>query len=162
MKITQAILAFLVIGFVGQTVYYYPNLPEMMASHFNASGTADSWMPKNSFFIFEGVILLIILVHFFFLPRFIDKFPDSMINLPNKDYWLAAENRQETFSYIKNFFEWFFIGILGVFIAINELVFRANLTKQDLSNNVWIILVVFIIYVFTLLIKFIIRFKKTI
>ena len=153
------VLAFLVIGFIGQILYYYPNLPEKMASHYNALGEPDNWMAKQSFLILEVVILLIIIAEFTLLPLLIKQMPNSLINLPNKDYWLAEERRDETFSLIRIYMEWFSVGLLGLFIAINEMVFRANLTNQKLSNSAWIALIVFLIFVGIWLTKFILQFR---
>lgn len=159
MRLSRAILAFLVISFIGQIIYYYPNLPEKMASHFNGVGEPDGWMAKGSFMIFESVILFLIIAEFTLLPLLIEKIPDSLINLPNKNYWLANERRAETFSAIRVYFEWFSVGLLGFFIAINEMVFRANLGKQNLSNWIWLALVSFLLFVGIWTIKFLLRFK---
>lgn len=140
-------MAFLVISFIGQLIYYYPNLPEKIASHFNSFGEPDNWMSKSSFVIVEGIILFLIVAEFTLLPLLIEKMPDSLINLPNKDYWLANERRATTFSFIQTYFEWFSVGLLGIFIAINEFVFRANLSQQNLSNWTWIVLLTFLFFV---------------
>ena len=155
----MAVLAFLVIGFIGQIIYYYPNLPEKITSHFNGFGEPDGWMSKSSFIIFEGVILFLIIAEFTLLPLLIEKIPDSLINLPNKNYWLANDRRAETFSAIRVYFEWFSVGLLGLFIAVNEMVFRANLNQQSLSNSIWFGLIAFFLFVGIWLVKFLLRFK---
>ncbi len=160
MRLSRALLAFLAVGFLGQILYYFPNLPGNMASHFNGLGEPDGWMSKQSFLILEGVILLIIIAEFTLLPLAIAKMPQSLITLPNKDYWLADEKRGATFSTIQHYFEWFSVGLFGLFIAINEMVFRANLAKQNLSNSIWIILAVYFLFVGIWLIKFILQFRK--
>lgn len=160
MSLSRAILAFLVVGFIGQIIYYYPNLPERMASHFNASGKPDGWMSKSVFLIFEGVVLTMIIAEFTLLPLLIEKMPDSLISLPNKDYWLANERRAETFSAIRVYFEWFSVGLLGLFIAINEFVFRANLNQKNLSDWTWIILLIFLTFVGISTFKFARQFKS--
>jgi uncharacterized membrane protein len=131
-----------------------------MASHFNAAGDADGWMSKNSFFIFEGGILLLILAEFTLLPYLIEKMPASLINLPNKDFWLAKERRTETFGAIRSYFEWFSILLLALFIAINQIVFRANLIQENLSPlAMWLILGAFFAFTIFWLVKFFRRFK---
>lgn len=159
MRISRLSLAFLIFGFIGHILYYFPNLPEKMASHFNGLGEPDNWMSKSSFLIFEGVILLLIIAEFTLLPFAIEKFPNSMINVPNKDHWLSEENRAETFSIIREYFEWFSVGLLLLFIAVNELVFRANITRQPLSNSFWIVMICYFIFVGIWLFKFILRFR---
>jgi uncharacterized membrane protein len=159
MSLSRIILAFLVIGLVGQILYYYPNLPDRMASHFNGAGEPDGWMSKQNFLIFEAVILLLIIAEFSLLPLLIEKMPASLINLPNKTHWLSETNRTATFAVIRQYFEWFSVGLLALFIAVNEMVFRANLNKQPLSNSIWIVLIVFLLLVGIWLVKFILRFR---
>ena len=126
MRLPQIIIILLIVGFISQFLYYYPNLPEIIASHFNGTGEADSWMSKQGFIIFDAIILLIVILHFTLLPSFLKKLPDSLINLPNKEYWLATKRRAETFSTLKTFFEWFAIVLLGLFIAVNQQIGRAH------------------------------------
>lgn len=160
MSLARAILYLLIGVFVAHIVFYYPNLPENVASHFNGLGEPDGFMSKQNFVIFEGVILLIIIFEFTLLPLFIKKMPNSWINLPNKDYWLAPERRDATFGVIGNYFEWFSIALLSLFIAVNHLVFQANLTNQKLSGTaMWLILGAFLTFTIIWLIKFIRRFR---
>lgn len=36
-----------------QAAWYYPQLPEMVASHFGVSGKPDGWMSRQSFLLVE-------------------------------------------------------------------------------------------------------------
>lgn len=160
MRTSRIIICFLVGVFLAHCAFYYSALPEKMASHFNGFGEADAWMLKTNFFIFEGVILFFILAEFTLIPYLIKISPDSLINLPNKKYWLAKERREETFSAIGEYFEWFAILLLCLFIAINQLVFRANLLKENLSPlAMWLILGAFFAFTIFWLVKFLRRFK---
>jgi uncharacterized membrane protein len=156
------ILYFLISVFIAQAFYYYPNLPETMASHFNASGKADGWMSKQNFFLFEAVILLLIILEFTLLPYLIGKMPLSLINMPNKEFWFAEERRAETISIIRNYFEWFAVSLCALFISVNQIVFRANINRENLpSVEMWMILCAFLVFVAVWMIKFTRRFKKT-
>lgn len=160
MNLAKAIL-FLLIGiFAAQIFYYYPNLPEIVATHFDGKGQANGFMTKQNFVIFEFVFLLLIIGEFALLPYLIEKMPDSLLNLPNKAYWLAEERRAETFMKIRRYFQWFSILLLTLFIAVNQMVFRANLIRENLPSVVmWLILIVFFVFVIFWLIKFISQFR---
>ncbi len=152
----------MICGFLGQAAIYYSILPDPMASHFNGAGQADSWMSKQGFFALEGVILLIVICEFTFLPFLIKKMPDSLINLPNKNFWLAPERRAETFAAIGRGFEWFSIMLLALFIAVNQLVFRANIRGENLNAiAIWTVLGIFLLFTLIWMIKFIRHFRAT-
>lgn len=160
MSLARTILYLLIGVFLAQIVYYYPNLPENVASHFNDLGEPNGWMARQNFVIFEGVLLLIIIFEFTLLPFFIEKMPTSLVNLPNKNYWLAAERREATFRTIKSYFEWFSVALLSLFIAVNQLVFRANINHENLlSAEIWLIIGVFFTFTIIWLIKFIRQFR---
>jgi uncharacterized membrane protein len=160
MNLAKAVLFLLSGIFIGQIWYYYPNLPDVVASHFDSAGKADGFMTKQNFVIFEIAFLILIVGEALLLPRLIEKIPDSLLNLPNKSYWLAAERRSETFRNIRNYFEWFSVLLLAFFITINQSVFRANIARENLSPIIiWIILSVFLALVIIWLIKFVRQFR---
>jgi len=117
-------------------------------------------MTNQNFAIFEGIILLVIVFEFAFLPLLLEKMPDSLINLPNKEFWLANEKRAETFAVMRRYFEWFSVMLLALFIAVNQLVFTANLKRENLPGTaMWLILGSFLIFAAFWMIKFIRQFK---
>ncbi len=160
MRLSRIILYFLISVFIAQAVYYYPNLPETMASHFNASGEPDGWMSKRNFFLLEGVILMLIVFEFTLLPYLIGKMPLTLINMPNKEFWFAEERRAATLAVIGGYFEWFAVSLCALFIAVNQMVFRANINRENLpSAEMWLILGAFIVFVVIWMIKFMRHFR---
>jgi uncharacterized membrane protein len=159
MRLSKIIVFFLIGTFIAHGVYYYPVLPDPMAVHFNGAGVPDAWAPKRDFFIFEALILALIVLEFTLLPWIIGKLPLSLINMPNKEYWFADERRGETIGMIARFFEWFAAALLALFIAVNQLVFRANLGGGNLSPNMWLILLAFFVFVAVWLVKFYRQFR---
>lgn len=159
MRLSKIIVFFLIAVFVSQSVYYYPNLPEKMASHFGASGRPDGWMSKQGYFAFMAFILALIIFEFAVLPWLIGKMPISLLNMPNKEYWFAEERRAETLNIIGRYFEWFSAALLTLFIGINQLVIRANLGGGSLSPQSWILLAAFFVFVIVWLVKFMRRFR---
>jgi uncharacterized membrane protein len=77
-----------------QLGFYYPELPDRMAVHFDFSGNPDNWSDKSTFVILMAAAIILCNI---WLPisRWLFKvMPDSMINAPHKEYWLAKENRE--------------------------------------------------------------------
>src|SRR5689334_19191939 len=68
-----------------------PQLPERVASHFKVAGTPDGWMSRSAYlWTFAGLTggMSLFILTLFYCLRFL---PVSLINLPNRDYWLASE-----------------------------------------------------------------------
>lgn len=161
MRLIRIIIYFLIGIFIAQSVFYYSSLPDIMASHFDGAGNPNGWMSKSFFFVFQGAVLLLIIGISLFLPKLVKKTPYKWVNLPNKDYWLAKERRDETIITIGKYQEWFCIALLILFIAVNQLVFQANLEKKPLpSAPMWTILGLFFAFVIIWLILFIGQFRK--
>ena len=130
MRLSRMILFFLIGVFVSHCVIIIRICRRkwLRISTLRANRTAGC--RRKVSFIFEGVILVLIILEFTFLPWMIGKMPERLINMPNKDYWFADERRAETMDIIQHFFEWFSAALLALFIGINQLVFRANLNGR--------------------------------
>ena len=159
MKVSTIILAILLLVFIGQTVYFYPQLPETIASHFDAGGQANGFMSKFGFIVFEVILLSILLAIFLSAAKLLTKMPDSMINLPNKDFWLAPERRERTLAVFGDFFAWLSVALTAMFIAVNYLVLNANLMEKDPNpRQFWIVLGLFFASVAVLIFVYLRRF----
>ena len=119
-------LAIFAAGFL-QCLHDYPLLPDLLASHFGASGNANGWMTKPQFFALYAVVLLPALAIEFWVPRRIARADGGRLNLPNKEYWLAPERRAATFTYFESFFAWFGCAFLALLVFAMGLAMRANL-----------------------------------
>lgn len=145
MKLSRVILLALLVLFIGQIVYFYPQLPENVAIHFGLNGQADGWSSKQGWLIFQLILLGIFSLITFVLPSFIDKTDDQFINLPNKEYWLASQRRNETFAILRNNFEWLGIALFVLLNSITLDTIMATLYRnQTLSNFFWLYFLGFI------------------
>lgn len=146
MNAKTALIAALAALFLGQLIFYYPQMPDPMASHFNGFGEPDDWMSKTGFFWFEIGLLAFCLGLFFATTKFISKLPDGLINMPRKDYWLAPERREATLKIFSERMEAFYVAIFLLLVLINQMVFRANLTGANLPPVSWLYIAAFVAY----------------
>ena len=101
-------------------------LPPVVASHFVAGGAANGFMPRSAYLgmmlaVAVGLPLAQALV--FGLIRLV---PDRFINLPQRDYWLAPERRQQTLDYLGDQGNRFAMLLCGFLCFVHWLVLRAN------------------------------------
>ncbi len=146
-------------------IYFWPNyaqLPDVVASHFNARGVANGWQSKTMFFgFFVGAVALATFVAFG-IPAIISKIPKELINLPNKDYWLAPERRNETLAILSTSFAWFGCGVLLVVTtAVNYAIGRNLHPQAQLDIPVlFYVLVGFLVFTILWSIRMITRFAR--
>jgi len=152
----KSILLFLALIAIAQSIYFYPQLPEITASHFDSAGNPNGWMSKQILVLFYLGMIAILLAIFFFIP----KFPNQMKNLPNRDYWLSGDRETETNKYINSSTLRVGIATLVLLIYIMQLVFEANLYKIPILSGsiIWALLLYFL-FIAVWLVKFYKRFR---
>jgi uncharacterized membrane protein len=127
LRISRWVFAALLIAVVAQAVVYYPQLPERMASHFNGAGQPNAWSPKLGFFGLQAFVVAVVTASFALLPAWIQRLPARLINLPNKDYWLAPERHATTMASVGAALTWFGCVVLTFILVITWRVIRFNL-----------------------------------
>lgn len=129
-RIANGLFFAIVLMAIVQCVSEFPLLPDRVASHFGLSGMPNGWMTKSQFFTVYAVMLLPALAVEFWVARRIAKTPGARINLPNKEFWLAHERREETFAYFESFFAWYGCALLLLLVYVMGLAMRANLDSS--------------------------------
>lgn len=124
------LFACLVIISVLQMVYFYPYLPERVASHFGSGGLADGWMPKDAF-IWAQLVMLLVFILFYVMACYM-KLPASgkYISLPNKEYWLQDGRKQQAERYLSLQMQWFVFCTMLFLMVIMQLTINANLQHE--------------------------------
>ena len=117
----------LVVATVLHMIYYYPLLPDRVASHFDGSGRPNGWSGKNTFFsIYAAVVILLAFIQI--MTRLSSaKMPVSLINLPNRDYWLAPERRAESMAVLMKYLSVFWSATLFFLMGTMQLAIEVNL-----------------------------------
>lgn len=162
-RLPQAIFVLLVfLGFL-QARNFAQAMPGVMATHFGASGAPNGWQTKGQFFFLEIVLLAVCLLIGFGVPYIMSKAPPSLINLPNKDFWLAPVRREHTLAVFRIQMAWFACALLTFLIVVNQLVFNANQSVPHQLNGpqFTIAMVSFLGFVAIWTIRLISYFSKT-
>ena len=161
MKISNLLLILLALLAIAQVIYYYPQLPDTMASHFSGEETPNAWLSKNLFFAIDLAAVVLVLIIFVAVPMVIRLAPTASFNLPNKEHWLSPEHRSDTFEFITSQFNWFGIVHLVLIIAVIQFAIAANLQQNPVISSIaiWILLGAYALYVAIWLFRFFAKFK---
>jgi uncharacterized membrane protein len=159
MRPSRIVFATLLLAATLRFFMLYPRLPPIVASHFGPDGRANGWMTKEGFALFSLIPLGVALIVALFAPLLAARLPARLINLPNKEYWLAPERKAATVEVLYEHMEWLGCALLALFIFIYELVFAANMRGTGLANGPFTAgLVGFLVFVAMWLIRFNRRF----
>jgi uncharacterized protein DUF1648 len=142
--------------------YYYPQLPGVVASHFDGRGVPNGWQTKQAFFgVFVAMTVLCVLIGFG-LATMMGVLPVQLINLPNKRYWLAPEQREGTLEWLKAYFGWFACGIYGVMIVAFDYAVQSNLHPNHPPgvSRLWYTLAGFLTFVIVWLVRMFKKFQR--
>jgi hypothetical protein len=111
-----------------QLAYYYPQLPAVIAGHFNAAGMPNSWEPKSVFFTIICIVYVIFAALAWAMPQLITSLPPELVHLPNKAYWLAPQRREQTAHLLGDQLTWLGVLEIGFIVCVVQLAINANLT----------------------------------
>jgi uncharacterized membrane protein len=144
-----------------QVCVYRDRLPERMATHFDFAGRPDGWMSRDRFLVFYFGMLVFMTVLFSGIGAIVRHVPTGMVNLPHRDYWLAAERREATIAYVSAATARLGLLVLTFLVAVHELVLRANVAGKNLpAAPMWIGLGALLATVALWLVQFYRRFRR--
>lgn len=128
---------------------YYPNMPETIATHFNAAGMADAWQTKSPGMLMFPITMQIVLAALFFLlGMFMRKAPSAVKGSPGAAPGYGAFRR-------------FIIGWLigfGLIIQVNFINIILLYAGHSMDMVVWTI-VFFVLIIASVVILFAVFFR---
>lgn len=146
---------------IGLQLWYWPQTPERMAIHFDAKGNPNDRLDKIPATLLSVGIMLIVPAFFMGISQAIRWMPSSLINMPNRDYWLATERREKSLMWMTGWLLWFSVTIAIFVLVLNHLTFVANRDAQPLPwVGAWGLLGTFLFTTFLMLVGMFKRFHK--
>lgn len=128
----------------------YPELPDVVASHFNAQGAPNGWQTKSGFFVALAFVTLTMAIIGFGIPLIIGRLPIQLINLPNKRYWLAPERRVQTTNFLEAYFGWFACAIYVVVLVAFNYAAQSNLDPANPPSIAWFLAALIVVFIFAI------------
>jgi uncharacterized membrane protein len=122
------------------TVYFYPKLPDIIPSHFNAAGEADGWSGKGTIWISPAIAIIL-----FMGIRILTNYPHQL----NYITPITEENAEYQYRLAARLLRSLNLIIAGMFFFIQWSIVRGALGKGEGSGAwflpVFISLMVFIV-----------------
>lgn len=161
-RLPSVVFVFLALLGVLQARNFAATMPPLVATHFGGSGAPNGWQSQAAFFTTEAVMLGVAVLLAFGVSRLIGVLPVSMLNLQNKEFWLAPERHEQTLAFFKAQFAWFGCAFLAFLLVVNDLVYRANLTHpRQLNSGAFVTaMIAFLGFVAIWTVRLIVHFSK--
>jgi uncharacterized membrane protein len=102
-----------------------PTLPPLVASHFNAAGTPNAFMARDTYERFMLGMSVGFPLALVALLTLVFSFAHN-IKVPNRDYWLAPERIAQTRSFLIARAAWFGTMLCLMMCFVHRLELRAN------------------------------------
>ena len=129
--------------------WYWPMLPEQVATHFNEAGQANGWMSRFGFLVLIVGLQFGTAAFFSAIGWCCRYLPESMLNIPNKEYWLADERKDTTLADTNHLLAWVAAATAMFILLLLYLTFQANIEGGGQLNSVlfWIAITVYLVLV---------------
>lgn len=138
-RLSLLVLAILMVAFGASLIASIPMLPNRVATHFNAAGAPDGWMSRSQHLVFMAALgfgLPLFIMGMCWTARYL---PMSAINIPHRDYWLAADRRDETVNYMFHQSIWLACLETGFMTGLHWAVVFSNLRQPVDLPLAWIL-----------------------
>ena len=119
--------------------YTSRSMPTTVASHFNAAGVPNGFMPRTSYLLVTLVVVLLPPILLVIFPRIALRNPRARINVPHRDYWLAPERREHTVQIISQHTTRFAGLLVGFVCYAHWLVVYANSSSPPTLSSGWML-----------------------
>ena len=101
-------------------------MPDPMATRFGHGGLPVSVMSPEVYAVFISGLVVFFIALVLLTPRLMRVLPPSLVNLPNRAFWMSEDNRPRTERRIRVFFEGIGAVMQLLFLLLQWLTFTAN------------------------------------
>lgn len=160
-KLPVALVILTITCGIGLQLWYWPQLPEQVATHFDEKGNPHGWLDKLPATLLSTGLLILLPAFFVGTGQIVRWLPNSLINMPYREYWLALERRKSTLRWLKGWMLWFAFVLALFLLVLNHLTFVANRDAQPLYlTGFWGLMGTFLLITFVMVLLMLKRFCK--
>ncbi len=125
-----------------------PHLPDPMPVHFDLSGMADRWLPRDAACWHQSLSALLIAVLLLLITAALPRVPARWVNIPHRNVWLSPERRAATLRVLTTFLAWTLAGVQALFIAFWSLARRHALSPAvPITRSFWMLIGLFLLFI---------------
>jgi uncharacterized membrane protein len=124
---------------VGLTLhwYYWERLPEQVATHFDAKGQPGNFAPKWQATALLAGVEVGLSWFMVLIGMAMSYIPNGIINIPNRNYWLAGMRRSETLSFMRAVLNGIGLMTALFLMVISYSIFIANRDGKPLDSVIF-------------------------
>ncbi len=111
-------------------------MPDPVASHFGPSGAANGFMSRTLYVRFMLVFVVLLPLALNFLISRVLSLPNTRINIPHREYWLAPERRADTVVRLQRHMKFFGVLLAAFLSYVHWQVVQANAHAPPALDNV--------------------------
>ena len=105
-------------------------------------------MDKSIFFGLFAVIQALTLIGLPILGLFLNRMPDELINMPNRDYWLADERREDSLAVSRLILDWTAVASAFFLAAIFQIISLVAMEVAfPVKTSLWLTIFIFFTYI---------------
>jgi uncharacterized membrane protein len=101
-------------------------LPPVMASHFGLGGEANGFSGRGTYTVVMLIMVVAVPLTVASTASLVRGLPNELINLPNREYWLAPERRAATLESLSTWSTAFALAVALFLCYVHWLVVRSN------------------------------------
>jgi len=128
-------------------VYFTPELPQQIATHFDSAGHANGWSNRDTFVWLYGGMLVFMAMMFGGMATTVGKVPTSLWSFPNRDWWLTGARASATRRYLAR---WLlrFGSAMSLFMGVTlyQIVQANQAHTARLGDGFWFAFTLFMAY----------------
>ena len=135
MKIIKILYLVSLVAFLILQWITYNLLPQTVASHFGVSMAANCFVAKAQYF--KSLLSMFIIMNAVFIALIVlfPKIPSSLINTPNKQFWMQPKNRPILDNILRTRLYGLLTAINLIFTILSYYVFKANMSKPVVLSS---------------------------
>jgi uncharacterized membrane protein len=121
----------IVLGLLYALFYLYlaqtaQQLPVQVATHFDGHGQPNGWMSQAGYVMFTGVFAVCVPGLIVMSCALVRVLPVRLVNIPNREYWLAPERLEQTGRDMFRYGLWLACVIVAFLGGVHGLIIEAN------------------------------------